>query len=583
MPSIPLSRNAATLALAAMAAFSAPAWADFIAVGHPNESTSAVGHLFVFGAAGVTGTVTSKDGVFNQPFTIDATGVVDVTVPSSQFLDPDNTVLGKALLVQSASPISGYFLNRQEYTTDMAYLLDLPALGTDYRVLGWKQSYGVLQMSITATENGTTATITPTVNLMSGQTAGTPFTVSLQAGESVIYNAPDGSDLSGTQITSDKPLALFSGASCSNVPVGVVACDHLFTQLPPVNRWVKEYVVPETANTGTAGNLVRIMAATDNTQLTVNGAVVATLNAGQFHEIATAHDLHVVANNPVLVGQFLKGVQVTGFGDPAFTFIGGIDQTLKDYVFTAPVSLSAYQENFLALAVPTAALGSLLLNGVAVDTSTFVAVGTSGYSTGRVAVLPGPGRIQASVPFVATIAGFTQADSYLTIIGTSYSSGASATPLDLGVTASALPLAVTQGDASVITFTLTNTSGTNAANVNVGIPLPAGLAPDGLATPSAGTYAAGIWQAGPLAAGQTVTLTIPVRVNVASATITATIDVAGLGDTDSGNDAASVTMTSTPGTTASPTPVPVPSLGIWSLGMLAAMLSLVGVRRRKGG
>ena len=582
MPSTPLSRHTATLALGAvMAAFSAPAWADFIAVGHPNYTSGAVGHLFVFGAAGVTGTVTSKDGAFNQPFTIDATGVTDITVPSSQFLAPDNTVLGKALLVQSASPISGYFLNREVYTTDMGYLLDLPSLGTDYRVLGWQQTYEAIQMSITATENGTTATITPTVNLASGQIAGVPFTVSLEAGDSVIYHALSGNDLSGTAITSNKPLALFSGATCANVPVGIGACDHLFTQLPPVNRWAKEYVVPETANTGTAGNLVRILAATDNTQLTVNGTVVATLNAGQFHEIATAHDLHVVANNPVLVGQFLKGNDVTGYGDPAFTFIGGIAQTLKDYVFTAPVSLSAYQENFLNLAVPTAALGSLMLNGTAVDTSTFVSVGTSGYSTGRVAVSPGAGRIQASEPFVASIAGFTQYDSYLTIIGTSYSSGASATPLDLGVTASALPLAVAQGDASVITFTLTNTSGTNAANVNVGIPLPAGLAPDGLATPSAGTYAGGIWQAGPLAAGQTVTLTIPVRVNAASATVTATIDVAGLGDSDAGNDVASVTMTSTTGPVA--TPKAVPSLGIWSLGMLAAMLSLVGVRRRKGG
>ena len=399
------------------------AWADFIAVGHPNLSASAVGHLFIFGAEGATGTVKSKDGVFNETFTIDATGVHAVTVPSSQFLAPDNTVVGQALLVQSAQPLSGYFLNREQSTTDMSYLLDLPALGTDYRVLGWQQSYGVLQMSLTATQDGTTATITPASTLSSGQAAGVPFTVNLNAGESVIYNAPDGNDLSGSHITANKPLAVFSGSTCSDV-MGA-ACDHLFTQLPPVNRWSTSYVVPETANTGTAGNLVRILAATDNTEVTVNGVVVATLNAGQFHEIPTAHDLHITASNPVLVGQFLKGVTATGFGDPAFTFIGGIDQTLSDYVFTAPTSLAAYQENFLNLAVPTAALGSLMLNGVVVDTSAFTPLGASGYSTGRVPIATGPGRIQASAPFLATVAGFSHADSYLTIIGTSYSGGAS--------------------------------------------------------------------------------------------------------------------------------------------------------------
>ncbi|WP_157667650.1 IgGFc-binding protein [Comamonas serinivorans] len=412
--------------LSAAMACAAPAWADFIAVGHPNYTSAAVGHLFIFGASGATGTVTSKDGVFNQTFTVDASGVAEVTVPSSQFLDPSNTVLGKALLVQSASPISGYFLNREIYTTDMSYLLDLPALGTEYRVMGWENSVaGSLQMSLTATQDGTTATITPANDLSSGQLAGVPFTVSLNAGESVIYNAPTGNDLTGSRITANKPLAVFSGSGCANVPVGVFACDHLFTQLPPVNRWSRNYVVPETANTGAAGNLVRILAATNGTQVTVNGTVVATLNAGEFHQIDTAHDLHITANNPVLVGQFLKGVGATGFGDPAFTFIGGMDQTLSSYAFTAPTSLSPYDENFLNLAVPTTALASLQLNGVAVDTSAFTPVGTSGYSAGRVAIATGPGRIQASAPFLATIAGFTSADSYLTIIGTSYSSGAS--------------------------------------------------------------------------------------------------------------------------------------------------------------
>lgn len=416
------------LALTVALALSTPSWADFVALGHPNYDANATGYLFIHGAAGATGTITSNDGVMNQSFTIDPTGVATITVPSSQFLSPDNSVLGMAMVVQSASPISGYFLNRRTTSTDMTYLLDVPALGTNYRVLGWHQSFGVIQMSITATQDGTTATITPAAALSSGQAADVPFAVSLNAGQSVIYNAPSGNDLSGTQITANKPLAVFSGATCSQVPVGIVACDHLFTQLPSVNHWASEYIVPETALTGSAGNLVRILAATDNTQVTVNGVVVATLNEGQFHEIAVAHDLHIIASQPVLVGQYLKGVEATGYGDPAFTYIAGANQTLRDYAFTVPTSLAPFQENFLNLAVPTAALDSLMLNDVAVDTSGFTPVGTSGYSTGRVPVALGPGRIQASVPFVATMAGFTDADSYLTILGTSYSSGGSPNP-----------------------------------------------------------------------------------------------------------------------------------------------------------
>ena len=407
------------------------AWADFIVVGHPNNHSSAAGHLFIFGANGVTGTIASNDGALNQPFTIGPSGVLDIDVPSSQFLSPGNTVLNKALRVTSASPISGYFLNRQQTTSDMGYLLDIPALGTQYRVLSWQRAYDDIQMSLTAVQNGTVATVTPASPLVSGQAAGMPFTVSLNAGESIIYNAASGNDLTGSLITANKPLAVFSGTQCSNVPTDQFACDHLFTQVPPVNHYASEYVVPETANTGTAGNLVRIVAATANTVVTVNGTVVATLAAGAFHEIDTAHNLHITTSQPALVGQYLKGQSATGFGDPALTYVPGIHQTLSDYVFTTPTTSAtstAFEQNFLNLAVPTSALGSLMLNGATVDTSAFTPVGTSGYSAGTVAVPVGAGRIQASTPFLATLAGFSSFDSYLTIIGASYSAGGSAQP-----------------------------------------------------------------------------------------------------------------------------------------------------------
>ncbi|HEY0200479.1 MAG TPA: IgGFc-binding protein [Burkholderiaceae bacterium] len=369
----------------------------------------------------------------NQAFTIGASGVLDIDVPESQFLDPGNTVLNKALRVTSASPISGYFLNRYPASSDMTYLLDIPALGTEYRVLGWQQSIiGALQVSLTAVQNGTVATITPASALASGQPAGVPFNVTLNAGESVIYNAPSGNDLTGSLITATKPLAVFSGSQCADIPETAGACDHIFTQLPPVNRLASEFVVPETADTGTAGNLVRIVAATANTVVTVNGTVVATLATGAFYEIPAAHNLHITTSQPVLVGQFLKGFSETGHGDPAITFVPGINQTLSNYVFTTPTTSAtstAFDENFLSLAVPASALASLKLNGAAVDTSAFVPVGSSGYSAGTVAVPVGAGQIQASVPFIATLAGFTAYDSYLTIIGASYSAGASPSPV----------------------------------------------------------------------------------------------------------------------------------------------------------
>lgn len=411
--------------------FCSPASADFFAVGHPNIDVPplAEGFIFVFGSEGTTGTATSNDG-FNESFTVGASGVVQIDVPVGQFLDQDNTVLGKAILVQADNPISGYFLNRRVNSTDQTFLFDIEGLGTTYRVMSWVQSFGEgLQFSITAVEDDTSVTVTPSTPLVSGQPAGTPFEVSLDAGQSVIYVSNSGNDPTGSEIVADKPIAVFAGAACSNVPPGITACDHLFSQIPSVENYSSEFIVPETVNTGGAGNVVRILAATDGTDVTVNGSVVATLNAGEFHQIDSAQDLAIESSNPVLVGQYLKGTSATGnLGDPAFSIVTGLDSLLSAYAYTTPVGSAQFAENFLTIAIETASLNSLVLDGSPVDTSGFGAFGSTGFSIGSIPVDVGAGFLEASVPFVASVQGFDSADSYHTIIGATFSPGASPDP-----------------------------------------------------------------------------------------------------------------------------------------------------------
>ena len=395
-----------------------------VVAGHPNNG-GATGYLFVFGAPGVTGTVVSNDLYINHDFVIGRDGVAEIMIPERQFISVPNVVAEKALLVYANEPVSAYFLNRLIHTTDMSYLLDVSALGVEYRVLGWHAGFPVTQLSMTAVEDNTNLIIEFSTTLPTGQFAGESYPFELNKGQSIYFAAPNGRDFTGTKVVANKPLAVFSGAQCTNVPVAVSACDHIFSYIPPVDHWDTEYVIAETAGAGRAGNLVRILAHYDQTEVVVNGVPVATLNAGEFHQLDSANDLHIVSSKPVLVGQFLKGFSATGKGDPAFSVVPGIGQTLRDYVYTAPVNFAAYRENYLNVAVPDTALTSLRLNGVPVDTSAFRPIGTTGYSAGNVAIGTGPGRIQASQPFFATISGFSTYDSYHTIIGANYSLGAS--------------------------------------------------------------------------------------------------------------------------------------------------------------
>ena len=52
-------------------------------------------------------------------------------------------------------------------------------------------------------------------------------------------------DLTGTIIESDKPISVFVGHECGQVPAGSTACDHLVEQVPPHTTWgTRFFTVP---------------------------------------------------------------------------------------------------------------------------------------------------------------------------------------------------------------------------------------------------------------------------------------------------------------------------------------------------
>ena len=188
------------------------------------------------------------------------------------------------------------------------------------------------------------------------------------------------------------------------------------------------FVISENFGGGSDSDLVRVLAASDNTEVFVNGVSQGTINAGETLEIDSIGNAIITTSNPVTVGQFIRGQQGTRTtGDPAFAVIPGVEQWLDAYAFATPIESEAFDQNFLNIAIETSALASLLLNGAAVDTSGFSTVGI--YSVGQIAIGVGFGTISASQAFLATIAGFSSFDSYFSAIAASFSTGASPPPV----------------------------------------------------------------------------------------------------------------------------------------------------------
>ena len=418
-----LKSSTAALAVAAMLAFSGTASANTLYFQmNPNlAGSNDLRQVFLFGPAGATGTVTSPYG-FSVDFDLGAGGFAVVQLPLADQLS-SGVVQDKGFRVSSSSAISGYYLSRRQATTDMSYLIDGERLGTNYVVAGYQNIYED-QMSVQATQDNTVVTFTPK-NAAS-------FQVTLNAGQTYMYTAT--TQLTGSGIVADKPIAVFSGNRCTNVPTGISACDHLVEQMPSIDQLSSSYLLAQTPRTGSQGNVMRVVATEDNTEVRVNGTLVATLAAkGDFYEGRVAGGLQLDATKPVLVAQYLIGQsQANANTDPAMTIVPGSDQWLKSYVFATPSGAADFPTDFVSIIIQTSSLGSLTIDGVVADATLFNPLGSTLFSYGNIDVsaTTGPFAISADTPFQLLLSGFDSYDSYFTYGGAAFAPGASPPPDD---------------------------------------------------------------------------------------------------------------------------------------------------------
>jgi hypothetical protein len=338
--------------------------------------------------------------------------------------------------LRSTVPVTVYQFNpldytkptaaENSYTVDASLLLPTNAWRTDYYVASWQQTGGVNpgEMAVTAAKDGTMVTITtradtPAAGGAPAFTTGVPGTQALDSG-GVLELATLTGDLTGTHVTSDKPIQVIGGHYCANVPDGFGYCDHLEESMFSVDALGSRYLVNAPAvTTIPAGKeeTVRIVATAANTTLTYEpmqmGAPTTIANPGDFVEIPRqAASYLITANHKVMVFQLMEGSSVAGgTGDPAMALTVPVDQFRSEYLFHAPTN---YETNYVDVTAPMGAMvtldGTVLANPIT--------IGASGYVLYRVTPLgSGPAndgnhQITGSMPFGISVYGYGQDTSY---------------------------------------------------------------------------------------------------------------------------------------------------------------------------
>ena len=270
---------------------------------------------------------------------------------------PSVVVVDGAYRLRSDQPVTVYQYNPLQSTTtnDASVLLPVNTWTGNYLVAAWQQWSGYPGFyAVVAREDGTTVTLLPSatgkvIQAGGGVAADGTGVVVLNEGD-VLQVIAGASDVTGTIVQADRPVQVFGGHDCTNVPVDIAACDHLEESMFPIETLATEYVVVPPVqvpnDTLDKAQMVRVIASQANTTLTftpdqpVNKLLT---NAGDWVELATTTARFIVsADKKILVAQYMVG-QNGGYGtsDPSMVLAVNPLQWRKNYLFHAATSWEA--------------------------------------------------------------------------------------------------------------------------------------------------------------------------------------------------------------------------------------------------
>jgi len=265
----------------------------------------------------------------NKKFTINPYEVYDCILDLEQQQAVYNTVMGKtdySVHITTDNPVSVYAYNHYPSTNDdVTNVLPVNVLGNEYYhisytpfMLQFMDAYAVV-----ATKNNTQL-------YHNGDLAET-----LNAGQ--VYYRTSTTDMTGSVITSNNPVAFFAVHQSPKIPIGD-ASSNLMQQLAPVNTWGKKFFVPVSVFDK---DIVRIIASQDGTEISQTGGTIRTgipgaqesliLQARQFVELditLSGKGCHIVSNKPIGVCSYFRGfVSLPILGtSPAQCWIPGLEQ-----------------------------------------------------------------------------------------------------------------------------------------------------------------------------------------------------------------------------------------------------------------
>jgi hypothetical protein len=385
-----------------------------------NAPTTPTHRMTLFMAAEEATTVQiSGPMVVTTAFPIPASTVLEVFFDTTSLQVSPNGVSDKGIRVRSldprnpasvGAPIAVYGLNRRMGSAGAYMALPFDVLGREYRALSRP---GTSQVTIVGTRPDTTVTITPHSTVSGVTTVSAPISIELDPLQTYILQDMT-ADLTGTLVTANHPIAVFSGNQVASVNGG--STDHMVEQLVPVSAWGNEFIVAPILPESSA-DVVRVLAHEADTAVALNGVLQTTLGAGQFYEFMQppAAGSSIETSKPSLVAYYNRGDSPAT--DTFVMLVPPVAQFSRQYLFKTPGSpfTPPLGSNRLNIVVQEGGEAGLLLDGAALPADT-VWTPVNGYRYARVSIAPATSHSlqhpEANVQFGAWVYGQAGGEGY---------------------------------------------------------------------------------------------------------------------------------------------------------------------------
>lgn len=335
--------------------------------------------------------------------------------------------------ITASGKIAVHAINERYRSADGTVVLPVTALGKDHYITSHFEVNPSANLNINnestllvvATEDNTRIEITTTANSISGNVKGVPSEITLNRGQS--YQIKARGDLTGSRVRvvgdkadDCKKIAVYGGNKWTSVGACGQANDHLYQQAYPVNTWGTSFV--HTAFLGrSSGELVKVLASEDNTEVRVNGLLQPkVLNRGEWLSLEFGANVSgkIDTSKPASVTVFSKSQSCNNptdpfasNGDPFMITYSPTEQLLTQLDFNA-YSLPSIVNHYVNIVVKAGEENKTRLDGVQVGASFQMLPGDPSYKIARIEITQGVHNLSNPSGFAAYVYGFGNIESY---------------------------------------------------------------------------------------------------------------------------------------------------------------------------